>query len=90
MLKVGAFILSFFWIVLYSCNSNKVNETEPPLSSDKLGEELAKIHCGSWNFFPEPVALPKDYWIKVLPKMVLRLGHGEYMNELMAYINEEK
>ena len=42
MLKVGAFILSFFWIVLYSCNSNKVNETEPPLSSDKPGEELAK------------------------------------------------
>ncbi len=43
MLKVGVFILSFFWIVLYSCNSNKVSETEPFLPSDKPGEELVKI-----------------------------------------------
>lgn len=90
MLKVGAFILSFFLLEVYFCNSNKVSETDPPLPSDKLGEELAKIHWGRCHVFSEPIALPKYIWIKgVLSKMAFRIGHGEYMNELMAYSNEE-
>lgn len=43
MLKVGVFILSFFLLEVYFCNSNKVSETEPSLPSDKSGEELVKI-----------------------------------------------
>ncbi len=90
MLKAWAFIISVFWLLVCSCNSNEVSETEPPMPSNKTGEELAKIHCGSCHVFPNPSALPKDIWIKgVLPKMALRLGQGEYMNELMAYSNEE-
>lgn len=78
-------------LFIYSCTSApKTEEYTPPTASNLSGKELAILHCGSCHMFPEPASLPLNVWInKVLPNMGMRLGHGDYMIEMMKYSQEE-
>ena len=78
-------------IFIYSCTSApKTEEYTPPVASGLSGKELATLHCGSCHMFPEPASLPRNVWVnRVLPNMGLRLGHGDYMIEMMKYSQEE-
>ncbi|MCP9753685.1 VCBS repeat-containing protein [Lacihabitans sp. CCS-44] len=77
-------------VIGYSCKKESSSEMAVLEESNLTGEELAKIHCGSCHLFPEPKSLPKAIWLRgVLPKMALRLGMGDYMQELMSHSNDE-
>ncbi len=74
MLKKFYFLIII--LSIFSCSSKKAPEQYiPPKPSNKSGEALAQIYCGSCHQFPKPELLPKDIWEKsVLPKMAQRLG----------------
>jgi hypothetical protein len=77
-------------IFIYSCTTAPKEEYTEPVASNLSGKELAIIHCGSCHMFPEPTSLPRNIWVnKVLPNMGLRLGHGDYMAQMMKYSQEE-
>lgn len=82
--------LLFIVVIGYSCKKGNSSEITTPEVSNLSGEELAKIHCASCHLFPDPKSLPKAIWMRsVLPKMALRLGQGDYMQEMMNYPNDE-
>jgi hypothetical protein len=82
--------LLFIGVIGYSCNKESSAEVANPEESNLTGEELAKIHCSGCHLFPEPESLPKAIWMRsVLPKMALRLGQGDYLQEMMNYANDE-
>ena len=68
--------LLFVFFVFFSCSTEKKQEEITAVKpSNKNGEALAKIYCGSCHQFPEPQLLPKHIWKqKVLPNMAQRLG----------------
>ncbi|MCP9770092.1 VCBS repeat-containing protein [Lacihabitans sp. LS3-19] len=86
----GIVSILFLYFFIFSCTSKKISETFNAKPSGLSGEELAKIHCASCHVFPEADLLPKEIWLKgVLPKMALRLGQGDFMQEMMSHQNTE-
>ena len=89
-MQKGIFSIFVFYLLIFSCTTKKNNETFVAEPSGLNGEELAKIHCASCHVFPETGLLPKEVWLKgVLPKMALRLGQGDFMQEMMSHQNAE-
>jgi FG-GAP-like repeat len=56
----------------------------PPQPTNKTGEELSTIYCGSCHAYPKPDLLKKEMWMqKCLPNMGSRLGiHTEGYNPM--------
>ncbi|WP_341226872.1 FG-GAP-like repeat-containing protein [uncultured Arcticibacterium sp.] len=78
-----------FLFLLISCG-NKEEQGEP-VTSNKSGEELAKVYCASCHAFPKPEMLPRNIWLKkVLPNMALRTGNGDLMKELLSLSDEDR
>jgi hypothetical protein len=76
--------------LMFGCNSAKQTLEESIKITNKSGKELANIYCASCHVFAEPQFLPKDIWLNnVLPKMGHRLGHGDYLPEMLALPSDE-